>query len=69
MVKKIQTPDWSEWLNVPRVTVWQACALSVDIEPHSMRANKDGWMAAEGAPFFGEERSGGAADSAAGAVA
>jgi hypothetical protein len=55
MAKNIQTPDWSEWLSVPRVKVWQACALSLDIEPNGMNASAHGWMAPEGAPFFDEE--------------
>jgi hypothetical protein len=55
MAKNIQTPDWSEWLSLPRVKVWQACALSLDIEPNAMNASAHGWMAPEGAPFFDEE--------------
>jgi hypothetical protein len=55
MAKDIQTPDWSEWLSLPRVKVWQACALSLDIEPNAMNASAHGWMAPEGVPFFDEE--------------
>ena len=55
MAKNIQTPDWTEWLSVPRVKVWQACALSLDIEPNAMNASAHGWMAPEGAPFFDED--------------
>jgi hypothetical protein len=55
MDANIPKPDWSEWAAVPRVTVWEACALSVDIDPHSMTANPDGWMASESAPFFDRE--------------
>jgi hypothetical protein len=26
--------DWDHWLNMPTVKVWQACALSMDFDPH-----------------------------------
>ena len=26
--------DWDHWLHMPTVKVWQACALSMDIDPH-----------------------------------
>lgn len=29
-------PDWREWKHTPDVTVWQACALSLDIDPYIM---------------------------------
>jgi hypothetical protein len=29
-------PDWREWGNIPNVEVWQACALSLKIDPHSL---------------------------------
>lgn len=32
----MKSPNWNEWKHTPDVTVWQACALSMDIDPHSM---------------------------------
>ncbi|WP_300340238.1 hypothetical protein [Accumulibacter sp.] len=32
----MKRPNWNEWKHIPDVTVWQACALSMDIDPHSM---------------------------------
>ena len=32
----MQKPDWSEWRHIPRLKLWQACALSLDTEPHSV---------------------------------
>jgi len=32
----MKRPNWNEWKHTPSVTVWQACALSMDIDPHSM---------------------------------
>ena len=29
-------PDWAVWLHIPKVTTWQACALSLDVEPNSI---------------------------------
>ena len=49
MANEIPSPDRSEWKSIPLVTVWQACALSIDIEPHSMKPNRQGWMVVEGA--------------------
>ena len=28
--------DWDLWLNMPTVKLWQACALSLDIDPDKM---------------------------------
>lgn len=32
-----RAPNWREWSFTPEVSLWQACALSLNIEPHSMR--------------------------------
>jgi len=40
------TPNWREWNNTPRVKVWQACALSLNINPH---------LAKELDAFFGSD--------------
>lgn len=55
MTTNVANPDWSEWKSIPRVAAWEACALSVDVDPHSMTADPNGWMAAEGGPFFDRE--------------
>ena len=55
MESKLQTrpPDWEFWLNMPSVKVWQACALSLNIDPDSMRHSPHGWMAGPGSgPIF-----------------
>ena len=33
----MKKPDWSEWSLMPKVEVWQAVALSMDLEPHDLR--------------------------------
>jgi hypothetical protein len=50
------TPNWREWEHTPEVRVWQACALSLNIEPNSMTRSRNGWMRAPGnGPFFEDE--------------
>jgi hypothetical protein len=31
-----KVPNWKEWSSAPEVRIWQACALSLNIDPHSM---------------------------------
>lgn len=51
-----QEPNWDEWKHIPEVRVWQACALSLNIDPHSMKGLRDGWMAGPGhGPLFEPE--------------
>lgn len=46
------TLDWREWINTPKVEVWQACALSLNIDPHSLK-QRDGYMSESGgSPYF-----------------
>ena len=33
----MKKPDWSEWSLMPKVEVWQAVALSMNLEPHDLR--------------------------------
>lgn len=48
-----KTPDWRFWLRMPKVMLWQACALSLEIDPDSMKHSRDGWMArGSGGPSF-----------------
>ncbi len=52
----MKKPDWREWENIPEVKVWEACALSLDIDPHSMKHDRNGWMGGPGSgPFFEDE--------------
>ncbi len=34
-------PDWSEWSHTPNVMLWQACALSMNKDPYSMKPRDD----------------------------
>jgi hypothetical protein len=46
-------PTWREWIHIPGVRLWQACALSLNIEPNSMKRSSTAWMAGPGrGPFF-----------------
>lgn len=38
-------PDWSLWLALPKVKVWQAVALSLDLDPDAMTPEPHNWMA------------------------
>jgi len=38
--KPATTPDWSEWRYIPKVEVWQACALSLNLDPHSLEKRR-----------------------------
>lgn len=45
--------DWDFWQNMPHAMAWQACALSLNIDPDSMKHSGSGWMAGPGrGPFF-----------------
>ena len=46
--------DWDFWLQLPAVTVWQACALSLNIDPDKMNKIKDAWMEPS-SPLFKDE--------------
>lgn len=52
----VKKPNWKEWRHIPSVRAWEACALSLDIEPRAMEQLSEGWMAGPGAgPFFTDE--------------
>ena len=52
----MKKPNWKEWKFTPEVRVWEACALSLDIDPHSIVLSRHGWMAGPGyGPFFEDE--------------
>lgn len=38
-------PKWDKWRHVPDVRIWEAVALSLNIEPAKIKHSKDGWMA------------------------
>lgn len=45
---KDRKPNWSVWANVPRLKLWEAVALSLNIDPQQVRFNRNGWMAGPG---------------------
>ncbi|WP_232341786.1 hypothetical protein [Burkholderia pseudomallei] len=45
--KPPRPPRWDDWRLMPELEVWQAVALSLDIEPDEVRFNRDAWMGAE----------------------
>lgn len=47
-------PDWNYWKHVDEVMIWQACALALNIDPESMKAHPQSWMA-PGNDIFTEE--------------
>lgn len=45
-------PDWEFWQSMPEVKPWQACSLSLNIDPDSMKQGQ-AWMAGPGhGPIF-----------------
>ena len=40
--------DWRYWRHNPAVKQWEACALSLNINPDNMKHNPQGWMAGPG---------------------
>ena len=51
---KVRTPNWRKWRHVPNVRLWEAVALSLDIEPDLVQWSA-GW--ADGAPIYKESLS------------
>ena len=39
-----EKPNWKEWKYTPQARVWQACALSLDIEPYSINFYPLSWQ-------------------------
>lgn len=52
--RQLQAPiDWRYWRHMPEVKQWEACALSLNIEPSSMKHSNHAWMSGPGsAPIF-----------------
>ena len=49
----ISTPDWGFWQDMPKVELWQACALSLNLNPDSISPHYDGMgMMGSGLPSF-----------------
>lgn len=49
----VRKPDWRFWTKINAVKVWQAVALSLDIDPDGMKQSAHAWMAGPGAdPIF-----------------
>ena len=45
VVDQDRTPNWEKWRHVPNVKLWEAVALSLNIEPGKVKHSKTGWMA------------------------
>ena len=41
-------PNWRRWLLRKEVKVWEACVLSVGLEPSSMKGERESWMYQQG---------------------
>ena len=41
-------PNWCKWVLMPEVKVWEACVLSIGLEPKTMEFERESWMYAEG---------------------
>ena len=39
-----RVPDWRIWRNVPEVRLWEAVALSLNIDPRQVELNPHAWM-------------------------
>lgn len=49
----LSTPDWGFWQDMPKVELWQACALSLNLNPDSISPHYDGMgMMGSGLPSF-----------------
>ena len=45
--------DWRYWRHIPEVKQWEACALSLNINPDNIKHSPQGWMAGPGSgPVF-----------------
>lgn len=49
--KPTSTPiNWKYWGHLSDIAQWEACALSLNINPHDMKRHPQGWMAGPGSP-------------------
>lgn len=45
--------DWRYWRHMPKIKQWEACALSLNINPDNMKHHPQAWMAGPGSgPIF-----------------
>lgn len=48
-----KTPEWDFWRAMQKAKEWQACALSLNIDPDSMKGHSQAWMAGpDSEPLF-----------------
>jgi hypothetical protein len=54
---KTTQPDWGHWRHMPEVELWQACALTLNLEPDDLTFSRNDWMAGPGdhGPFIEAE--------------
>lgn len=52
-----EKPNWKEWKYTPQVRVWEACSLSLDIEPNSIKKHQLSWMTGPGIDQLFEDES------------
>ena len=45
---KATLPDWNYWRHYPSVEIWQACALSLNLDPDKFDWSPDRWMLGSG---------------------
>lgn len=45
--KTARTPTWNVWLNLPEVEIWEAVALSLNIDPKRVKHSPHSWLAGE----------------------
>lgn len=55
--EEVKDPDWTFWLAMPHITAWQACALSLNIDPDSLKLKEDTWMNGSGGGVLFESSS------------
>jgi len=50
-------PNWRKWAHIPEVRLWQACLLSLNIDPDAMKFDRHfGWKAMDGNwPMFDDD--------------
>ena len=43
-MERSRRPNWLKWKHIPTPRLWQAVALSLDIDPDQVRHGRDSWM-------------------------
>ena len=52
MIQQATPINWKYWKHMPEVKQWEACALSLGINPDRLEPHPQGWMKGPGAPIF-----------------